>query len=72
MQKWRFPKIRGTLLKGLYRGYIRIMEKKMDTTIEGSGLGFTKMRGTILGAPKGVIGGFIGDIYGLGSRVSQN
>ena len=30
--KWGFPKIRGTLLKGLHWGYIGMMQKKMDTT----------------------------------------
>ena len=49
-----FPKIKGTLLKGLYRGYIGIMEKKMDSTIQGLGFrysGFPKIRGTFLGVP---------------------
>ena len=41
---WGFPKIRGTF-KGVYRGYIGIMEKKMETTL--SGLGFR-----VLGFPK--------------------
>ena len=42
-------KIRGTFFKGVYRGYIGIMEKKMETTIEG--LGFPKIRGTFLEVP---------------------
>ena len=28
--KWKFPEIKGYI--GLYRGYIGIMEKKMETT----------------------------------------
>ena len=34
---WGFLKIRGTLLQGFYWGYIGIVEKKMDTTIQGLG-----------------------------------
>ena len=30
--KWKFPKIRGPL-KGVYRVYIGILEKKMETTV---------------------------------------
>ena len=46
---WGFLKIRGTLLKGFYRGYIGIMDKRMDTTIQG--LGFPKIKGTLYGGP---------------------